>query len=238
MRPLLRLPGKISRTPGRTTGSSPAASVDQASGAMLPPTVGRDETWGAAVSPVKVTRPCYLRLPGPGARTLRVLLPGIAAVQVDQRSLWAAMAHPVHQLAKRRASRGGQRVSGVAQVVEMGARHSRPGQLNRRISANALAVIAEEICMRRLGLVSLEVASGSARCLYMEVRMARRNISWHAEGTVGWARPSFGKHVPLDVSLVAASTPLTSVTHKGAKPTVPHHGKLTIVTVQISPHGA
>src|SRR5215831_17155876 len=71
MRPLLRLPGKISRTPGRTTGSSPAASADQASRAMLPPTVGRDETWGAAVSPVKVTRPCYLRLPGPGARTLR-----------------------------------------------------------------------------------------------------------------------------------------------------------------------
>src|SRR5215471_648024 len=71
MRPLLRLPGKIPRAPGRTTGSSPAASADQACGAMLPPTVGRDETWGAAVSPVIVTRPCYLRLPGPGARTLR-----------------------------------------------------------------------------------------------------------------------------------------------------------------------
>src|SRR5215470_19850707 len=71
MRPLLRLPGKIPRTPGRTTGSSPAAAADLACGAMLPPTVGRDETWGAAVSPVKVTRPCYLRLPRQGARTLR-----------------------------------------------------------------------------------------------------------------------------------------------------------------------
>src|SRR5215471_16940803 len=71
MRPLLRLPGKIPRAPGRTTGSSPAASADLACGAVLPPTVGRDETWGAAVSPVKVTRPCYLRLPRQGARTLR-----------------------------------------------------------------------------------------------------------------------------------------------------------------------
>jgi hypothetical protein len=38
------------------------------------------------------------------------------------------MTHPVHQLAKRRASRRSQRVPGVAQVVEMGARHPGPGQ--------------------------------------------------------------------------------------------------------------
>src|SRR5215475_7317904 len=54
MRPLLRLPGKIPRAPGRTTGSSPAASADLACGAVLPPTVGRDETRGRS------------RLPGQG----------------------------------------------------------------------------------------------------------------------------------------------------------------------------
>jgi hypothetical protein len=38
------------------------------------------------------------------------------------------MAHAVHQLAKRRASLGGQRVSGMAQIMKMYARHSRPSQ--------------------------------------------------------------------------------------------------------------
>src|SRR5215469_15954775 len=68
--PCARYSDSRARSPERQE-EPPAASADQASGAMLPPTVGRDETWGAAVSPVKVTRPCYLRLPGPGARTLR-----------------------------------------------------------------------------------------------------------------------------------------------------------------------
>jgi len=51
------------------------------------------------------------------------------------------MAHPVHQLAKRRASRGGQCVSGVAQVVEMGASHPRPGQGRHPASTPEVAMV-------------------------------------------------------------------------------------------------
>lgn len=51
--------------------------------------------------------------------------------------------------------------------------------------------------------------------------------------------PKFGKHVPLGISLVAhASTSFSSVTHAGAKPIVPYHRKLTIVTLWILPHRA
>jgi hypothetical protein len=43
----------------------------------------------------------------------------IAAVQVDQRSPRAAVAHPVHQLTQRGPSRSRERVSSVAEIVEM-----------------------------------------------------------------------------------------------------------------------
>jgi hypothetical protein len=46
-------------------------------------------------------------------------LAGIAAVQIDRRSSWAAMAHPVHQLTQRGPGRRGERVTSVAEVMEV-----------------------------------------------------------------------------------------------------------------------
>ena len=50
------------------------------------------------------------------------------------------MAHSVHQFAKRRAGRRGQRVSGVAQVVEMGTCHpARPRAALKTDDVNSLS---------------------------------------------------------------------------------------------------
>jgi hypothetical protein len=61
-------------------------------------------------------------------------LPLVGRVQVDQRRPRAAVAHPRHQLPQVRPSGRGERVSGMAQVVEM--RRRRQNREDTRVSIN------------------------------------------------------------------------------------------------------